>query len=216
MIPALEIFLKGIVLGLTVSVPLGPVGILLINRTIKRGVLSGFFSGLGLATADTMLAIMAGLGFTFVIGFIREEKFFLGLIAGVVVILVGVKVFLSNPVKEFRNKDKTNGSLWRDYITVFALSITNPYTILIFVAFFSAIHTYGNIKPELIPFILISGIFVGAISWWLSLSFFVSRFNKKIRLRNIVRINLISGIAIIVIGVIILISVLTTIKPKFV
>jgi threonine/homoserine/homoserine lactone efflux protein len=213
MIPALEIFLKGIVLGLTVSMPLGPVGILLINRTLKRGILSGFFSGLALATADTMLAIVAGLGFSFVIGFINEEKTILTMIAGVVVILIGIKVFRSNPVKDFRNNDKVNESYWRDFLTVFALSIANPYTILIFVAFFSTIHSYGNIRPALIPFILTSGIFIGAIFWWFSLSYFVSIFKKKIRLRNIVRINLVSGIVIIVIGVLILLSVFTTIKP---
>ena len=75
MIPAFEILLKGVILGLSVSIPLGPIGIILINRTIKRGFLSGFCSGLGLGTADTLLAILAGLGFSVIIGFIKEERF---------------------------------------------------------------------------------------------------------------------------------------------
>ena len=212
MIPAIEILLKGIILGLTVSMPLGPIGIVLINRTIKRGILSGLFSGLGLASADTILAILAGLGFTFIIGFIKEERFILSLIAGMVIILVGIKVFLSNPVKDLRSREKSNKSLWRDYYSVFVLSITNPYTILIFVAFFSGIHAPENIKPELVPFFLIPGIFIGTITWWIFLSYFISRFKKKIRLRGIVRVNKFSGIAIIVLGVIILLSVFTTIK----
>src|SRR5450759_3925815 len=111
MITAIEILLKGIILGLTVSMPLGPVGIILINRTIKRGFLSGFFSALGLATADTLLAIAAGLGFTVIISFIKEERFILSIIAGIVIIGVGIKVFLSNPVKDIRSKDKSNKSL---------------------------------------------------------------------------------------------------------
>lgn len=212
MIPAIDILLKGVILGLAVSIPLGPIGIILINRTIKRGFLSGFFSGLGLATADTLLAVIAALGFTVIISFIEEERFILTLIAGVIIIGIGVKVFLSNPVKDFRDKDRANKSLWRDFYSVFVLSITNPYTILIFVAFFSGIHVSGNIKPALVPFFLIPGVFIGAMTWWISLSYFLSRFKRKIRLRAIVRINRLGGIVILVIGILLLLSVFTNIK----
>jgi threonine/homoserine/homoserine lactone efflux protein len=212
MIPAIEIILKGIILGLTVSIPLGPIGIILINRTIKRGFLSGFFSGLGLASADTLLAVLAGLGFTVIISFINEERFALSIIAGIIIIGVGTKVLLSNPVKDFRSREKSNKSLWRDYYSVFVLSITNPYTILIFVAFFSGIHISGNVKPHMVPFLLIPGVLFGTLAWWVFLSYFISRFKKKIRLRSIVRINKAGGILIIIIGVLLLLSVFTKIK----
>jgi len=212
MITVLEILLKGIILGLTVSMPLGPIGIIMINRTIKRGMLSGFFSGLGMASADTLLAILAGIGFTVIVSFINKEMFIISLIAGVIIIGVGLKVFLSNPVKDMRNREMANKSLWRDYYSVFVLSISNPYTIFIFVAFFSGVHINGNVKPELVPFFLIPGVFVGAISWWFFLSYFVSRFKKKIRLRLIVRINKVAGIVVIVIGIVVLLSVFTPLK----
>jgi threonine/homoserine/homoserine lactone efflux protein len=212
MITAIEILLKGIVLGLTVSMPLGPIGIILINRTIKRGIFSGFFSGLGLATADTLLALLAGIGFTVIVSFINKERFILSLIAGLIIIGVGLKIFLSNPVKDIRNKELANKSLWRDFYSVFVLSLSSPYTIFIFVAFFSGVHINGNVKPELVPFFLIPGVFVGAISWWFFLSYFVSRFKKRIRLRLIVRINKVAGIVVIVIGVIVLLSVFTPVK----
>jgi threonine/homoserine/homoserine lactone efflux protein len=212
MIPAIEILLKGVLLGLTVSMPLGPIGIVLINRTIKRGFLSGFFSGLGLGFADTLLAVLAALGFTVILGFINEERFIITIVAGIVVIGVGAKVFFSNPVKDFRDRDKSDKSLWRDFYSVFVLSITNPYTILIFVAFFSGIHISGNIRPGLIPFFLIPGVFIGAMSWWFSLSYFLSRFYKSIRLRAIVRISKLGGIVIIVIGVLLLLSVFTSFR----
>jgi threonine/homoserine/homoserine lactone efflux protein len=210
MISAIEILLKGIVLGLAISMPLGPIGIILVNRTIKRGFLSGFFSGLGLATADTILAVLAGVGFSVIISFIKEQRFIISIIAGIIIIGIGLKVFLSNPVKDFRNREKANKSLWRDYYSLFMVSISNPYTILIFVAFFSGIHINSKISPELVPFFLIPGIFLGAVSWWFLLSYFVSRFKKKIRLRSIVKVNKIAGITIMVIGIIVLLSVLTT------
>lgn len=212
MIPALEILLKGIILGLTVSMPLGPIGIILINRTIKRGMLSGFFSGLGLATADTLLAGLAALGYTVILGFINEERFIISIIAGIIIIGIGLKIYLSNPVKDIRNREKANKSLWRDYYSVFVLSISNPYTIFIFVAFFSGVHIGGNVKPELVPFFLIPGVLIGTITWWFFLSYFVSRFKKNIRLRVIVRVNKVAGIVVIVIGIIVLLSVFTPLK----
>src|ERR1035437_9907956 len=212
MITVLEILLKGIILGLTVSMPLGPIGIIMINRTIKRGMLSGFFSGLGMACADTLLAFLAGIGFTVIVSFINKELFIISIIAGLIIIGVGLKVFLSNPVMDMRNREMANKSLWRDFYSVFVLSISNPYTIFIFVAFFSGVHINGNVRAELVPFFLIPGVFVGTLSWWFFLSYFVSRFKKKIRLRVIVRLNKVAGIVIIVIGVIVLLSVFTPIK----
>jgi threonine/homoserine/homoserine lactone efflux protein len=210
MFPALEILLKGIILGLTVSMPLGPIGIILVNRTIKRGILSGFFSGMGLATADTILAIVAGLGFTFIIGFFQDEKFIVSIISGFVIIGVGMKVFLSNPVKDFRKKEKGNKSLLRDYFSTLVLSLTNPFTILIFVAFFSGMNIRNEVKPQWVPFLLVPGVFIGTLSWWFCLSYFVSRFKKNIKLRSIVKVNQIAGIAIMIIGVVVLISMFTT------
>ena len=212
MITILVLILKGILLGLAVSMPLGPIGILLINRTIKRGMLSGFFSGLGLATADTLLALLAGVGLTVIVSFIQEERFIISIIAGLIIIGVGLKVFLSNPVKDMRSREKTDKSLWRDYYSVFVLSITNPYTIFIYVAFFSGMQIDGNIKPGLVPFFLVPGVLIGTIAWWFFLSYFVSRFKKKIRLRLIVRLTKIAGIVIIVLGIIVLLSVFTPLK----
>ena len=212
MATVLVLMLKGILLGLTVSIPLGPIGIILINRTIKRGMLSGFFSGLGLATADTLLALLAGVGFTVIISFINKERFIISIIAGLIIIGVGLKVFLSNPVKDIRNREKTDKSLWRDYYSVFVLSITNPYTIFIYVAFFSGIQINGNVKPEMVPFFLVPGVLIGTIGWWFFLSYFVSRFKKKIRLRLIVRLTKIAGIIILIIGIIVLLSVFTPLK----
>lgn len=207
MVPAVELLLKGIILGLTVSMPPGPTGIILVNRTIKRGILSGIFSGLGLAAADTVLAILSGLGFTIILNFVKEERFMLGIAAGIIIILSGVKVLLSNPVKEFRNKDKSEKSLWRDFYSVFMISITNPYTIFIFVAFFSGIGIKADIRPALVPFLLIPGVFIGALGWWIFISYFISRFKEKFRLRVIIRVNIIAGIIIIAIGAVVLLSV---------
>ena len=212
MVAAFEILWKGIALGLLVSVPLGPLGIILINRTIKRGVFSGFFSGLGLGIADVILAIIAGLGFGVIITFLNQKRSILSIIAGLIIVAAGIKVFLSNPVKDLRNRERSEKSLWRDFYSAFMLAITNPYTIVIFVAFFSGIPI-RNVRPERVPFFLIPGLFIGAMAWWTFLSYFVNRFKNRIRLRVIVRINQIAGILIIGIGIAVLLSLFSTMGP---
>ncbi|MGE5421409.1 MAG: LysE family translocator [Chloroflexota bacterium] len=207
MLSAFEILIRGIILGLIVSVPLGPIGIILINRTIKRGVMSGVFSGLGLGVADVLQAIIAALGLTLIIGFIREQRSMLSFTAGIVIIAAGVKVFFSNPIRDLRKRDQAGKSLWRDFYTVFILSITNPYTILIFVAFFSGFPVKADIRPGMIPFILIPGIFIGTMAWWTTLSWVVSRFRERIRLKVLFRINRFAGIIIAGIGIAVIISI---------
>jgi threonine/homoserine/homoserine lactone efflux protein len=152
------------------------------------------------------------VGFTVIISFIREERFIISIIAGLIIIGVGLKVFLSNPVKDIRNREKTDKSLWRDYYSVFVLSISNPYTIFIYVAFFSGVQINGNVSPQLVPIFLVPGVLIGTIAWWFFLSYFVSRFKKKIRLRLIVRLTKIAGIIILIIGIIVLLSVFTPLK----
>jgi threonine/homoserine/homoserine lactone efflux protein len=210
MFPALEIILKGAIIGLTVSMPLGPSGIILVNRTIKRGMLSGFFSGMGLATADTILAVIAGLGFSIIITFFQDEKFLISFIAGIIIIGVGYKVLSSNPVKEFRRKEKGRKTLFRDFMSVLMLSLSNPLTVFVFVAFFSGVNVNHAVKPHIVPFLLVPGVFIGTLSWWICLSYFVNRFKKKIKLRSIVRVNQVAGIAIMMIGAVVLIGVFTT------
>jgi threonine/homoserine/homoserine lactone efflux protein len=206
----LEIIFKGIILGLTVSMPPGPGGILLVNRTIKKGILSGFFSGMGLAAADTILAIFAGLGFTFIISFFQDEKFIVGFIAGIVIIGVGIRIFTTNMVKEFRRREKGNKTLLRDFLSVLVLALSNPFTIFVFVAFFSGINLSSEIRPQLVPFLLIPGVFIGTLSWWFGLSMLVSRFKKNIKLRGIIKVNQVAGIAIMIIGIVVLVGLFTT------
>ena len=210
MLQVLGLLIKGIVMGLTVSIPMGPVGILLVNRTLKKGILSGLFSGMGVAAADTIMSVVAGLGFTFVISFFQDEKFIVSLIAGLVILGVGIKVFVSNPVRDFRRRDKGNKTLLKDFLSVLAISLSNPLTVFVFVAFFSGINLNSGIRPQLIPFLLIPGVLIGTLSWWFFLSYIISRFKKNIRLRSIVKVNQVAGIAIMIIGIVLLVGLFTT------
>ncbi|HPF93465.1 MAG TPA: hypothetical protein PLV65_06000, partial [Tenuifilaceae bacterium] len=96
------LLVKGVIVGLLASIPLGPIGVICIQRTVNKGKLSGFLSGLGAATADTIFAAIAGFSLTFVISYIEEKQFIFQAIGGLIVFLLGIKIFYTNPVRQLR------------------------------------------------------------------------------------------------------------------
>lgn len=207
----LLLFLKSMVLGLGVSAPLGPNGMLMVNRTIRKGRLSGFVSGMGVATADTIFAVVAGLGFSFIIGFVNAQFFYIKLFVGIIVAILGIKLFLTNPVTEIRRSRKEGKNHFQDYLSLFLLALTNPVSIFLFIAFFAGFNIDFS-QSGLSRVIIVSGVFIGAAAWWFGLSFIVNHFSKNLRLRSIVAINRISGSVIALIGVTVLFTLLASIK----
>jgi threonine/homoserine/homoserine lactone efflux protein len=215
MFPAVIIFLKALVLGVGVSAPPGPNAMLMINRTLRRGHFSGFMTGMGVATADTIFAIIAGLGLSYIISFVNQQSFYIKIIAGLIVAAIGLKLFFSNPVPDIRGKmrDSMKSSPFHDYLSVFMLALTNPFSIFIFIALFPGMNINFSGSGLLIPLVIITGIFTGASLWWFSFSWIVNHFSRSMRLRSVVTLTRISGAVIITIGVAVL---LTIFKANFV
>jgi threonine/homoserine/homoserine lactone efflux protein len=209
MFPAVIIFLKAIILGVGVSAPPGPNAMLMINRTLRKGHFSGFMTGMGVATADTIFAIIAGLGLSFIIGFVNQQSFYIKLFAGLLVAAIGIKLFLSNPVPDIRGKMKESmkKSPLQDYLSVFMLALANPFSIFIYVALFSGMDISFSGSGMVIPLVIITGIFTGASLWWLGFSWIVNHFSRSMRLRSVVTLTRISGVVIITIGVAVLLTI---------
>ena len=143
-----DVYTQGILIGLVASVPLGPIGLLCIQRTLSKSHRSGFVSGLGAATADSMFATVALFSLTVVMSFIENNMAIIKALGGISVVIVGVTIFLKNPVVQIRRNRAGKGhNLWGDYLSVFFLTLTNPAYILIFVALFAAL----GISHEGIP-----------------------------------------------------------------
>jgi threonine/homoserine/homoserine lactone efflux protein len=201
--------MKGLLLGFGVSAPPGPNAILMISRTLRKGHFSGFMTGMGVATADTLFALVAGMGLSYIIGFINEESFYIKLITGVVVAAIGIKLFLSNPVPDIRSRMKDaqkKGNHLKDYLSVFMLALTNPFSIFIFIAFFPGMNVSFSGPNIMLPFIIILGVFVGASVWWFSLSWMISRFSRTMKLRSLVTLTRVSGAVVISIGLLVLMT----------
>ena len=128
----IELLIKGIVVGYIASIPLGPIGVICIQRTLSKGKLSGFVSGLGASTADTFLSIVAGLGLSFIIDFVVDYTAIFKLLGGILVIFLGFRIFFKNPVHQFRRKKLKKNNLYTDYISTLVLTLSNPLNIFLF------------------------------------------------------------------------------------
>lgn len=198
----LTIFLRGILIGLLASIPLGPIGVLCIQRTLSKKHKSGFISGLGAASADTIYSAIAFFSLSVVMSFIENNMTLIKVIGGLCVVIVGVNIFLTNPAVQIRRNRAGKSSLWQDYISVFFITFANPAFILIFVALFAAFGLNTDSVSMANGVLMIIGVFVGGSLWWFSLTFIVNLLRKKFRPRHLLWINRISGAVIVLLGAI--------------
>ena len=196
----LTLLIKGILVGLFASIPLGPIGIICIQRTINKGKLSGFLSGLGAASADTIFAAIAGFSLTFIIGFIEEQQIIFQAIGGVVVFGLGIKIFYTNPVRQLRRHKRKKDNLLEDYLSVLLVTITNPLAVFLFIALFASLGVVVEGSNILLSLVATSGVFLGALLWWYILTTLVDTFRSKFRLKQLWWINKLSGAVIFTIG----------------
>lgn len=204
----LPYLLKGIIIGVFVSAPLGPIAIFAIQRVLSKGLWIGFFSGLGAAVADGVFALIAAFSVSYVIDFMKENQLYLRIIGGGLLVFMGIKLFYYQTIKHRGKKSLSTGKLIRDFISVFALTLSNPITLFVFGALFAGILPATQNESNSEEFILAGGIFLGAILWWFGLSLIVSIFRSRITLRTLWWINKIAGVLIAILGAIILLGTL--------
>jgi threonine/homoserine/homoserine lactone efflux protein len=198
--------LKGILIGLSVSIPLGPIGILVIQKTLSSGKVRGFITGMGAAFADIVYAIIASLGISIVIDIITKHHIYFQIIGGLFLIYLSAKVFFSNPIKQLR-ATKGSSNLMGDFLSTFALTISNPMAFFLFLGVFAGIGFLNNDFKPWQSIYIIFGVLIGTSLWWYALSLFISLFRSKIRIRRLNWINKISGIVILAFGIAALVSI---------
>ena len=192
--------LKGIIIGFSIAAPVGPIGVLCIRRTLADGRLAGLISGLGAATADLFYGCIAAFGLTFISQFLIDQELWLRLVGGLFLLYLGIKTFLTKGGAEELEQKK--GGLFSAYLTTFFLTLTNPLTILSFMAIFAGLGIVNTGGDYFSALILVVGVFSGSALWWFFLSAGASFFQKKIDAQGLVWINRISGVIITVFGVV--------------
>ncbi|MFH0957405.1 MAG: LysE family transporter [Pseudomonadota bacterium] len=198
-------FIKGLIIGLSLAIPLGPIGLLVIRRTLTHGRMAGLVSGMGAATADAFYGAVAGFGLTLVSSFLISHSLALRLTGGVFLCYLGARIFISRP------KEKTTIAIERNfmgnYASTLVLTLTNPLTIISFAALFAAAGTVGvSPHPQLMSGALVLGVFTGSSLWWAILSGLVSLFHGKLNATGLLILNKISGAMIAAFGLMIVVS----------
>ena len=209
-ISIVEILLKGIIIGIIVSAPMGPVGVLCIRRTLTKGRWHGFMTGIGASVSDLVYATITALGMSFVFDFINNahNMFVLQVVGSILLFFFGLHTFRTNPHSYRANPmDKlgsypvTKSKLAYNFATGFALAISNPLVILMFVALFARM---SFVLPELDFAERVAGyasIWMGAVVWWFAITWLVDKLGSRFDVRGIWLLNRVIGSAVMIFGI---------------
>jgi len=196
--------MRGLIIGFSIAATVGPMCILCINRTLHKGQLYGLVSGLGIATADAVYGSIAGFGLTVITSFLVSQQMWIHLIGGLFLVYLGIKTTFTRP-PERAVAAKADGFVGA-YVSTFLLTLTNPLTILSFAAIFAGIGVGGASKSYLSATLVVCGVFLGSVTWWCILTSGISLLRKRFTARWLLWINRISGVIILLFGILALLS----------
>lgn len=194
--------LKGFFIGISASIPLGPIAIMVIQKSLSGGHKAGFITGLGACLVDTLFAVIAIFAWAYAQIFIKEYQEWILLIGGVALILIGLNMTFSNPFRKVKSSASSGISI-KDFIQAVIMGITNPGAIVVIFTLFAFfginVDNMGSDRWVVAPIIL--SVAAGAAFYWFVVSWGLSKFRKKINLRTILWINRITGAIVVIIGI---------------
>lgn len=197
---------NGVAIGMAVAAPIGPVNLIVIRRTLRRGAVTGFLSGMGAAVGDGVFAAMAGFGLTAAMDFVLRYQSILQLVGGLFLLGLGISAFFAHPhIHQEENETISGAALARIFATTFMLTITNPATMFGFIAIFSGVAglaagggDFGHAAT------IVASVFAGSLLWWACVSSFVSLFRHRMTDQLLEIVNRVSGGLIVSFGLVVL------------
>ena len=197
-VSTLDLIIKGILIGVVASAPMGPVGVLCIQRTLNKGRWYGFVTGIGASVSDIIYALITGLGMSFVVDFIedRHNMFYLQLAGSIMLLFFGIYTFRSNPARSIRPTSPRKGTLIHNMVTGFLVTFSNPLIIFLFVALFAR---FTFVVPDhlLQQSLGYFSILIGALIWWFMLTLIIDKIRTRFQLRGMIILNRTIGMAVI-------------------
>ncbi|MCH5246851.1 MAG: LysE family transporter [Muribaculaceae bacterium] len=188
-----DIFISGFIIGILISAPMGPIGMLCIQRTLNKGRWPAFFTGVGAALSDLLYCLLTGLGLALITDFIEENRNLLQFLGSLVLIVFGIFLFRKNPASALKKPSDKGNTFWFDFLTGFLFTFSNPLILFFIIGLFTQ---FDFLKPEFMFYHYILGyiaIFCGAIVWWYGITFFVNKVRNHINVRSLWLINRIIG-----------------------
>lgn len=205
----LDLLLKGFIIGVVVSAPLGPVGVLCIQRTLNKGRWYGFVTGLGASLSDIAYALLTGYGMSFIFDFISANQQILQLLGSIMLLAFGFYTFRSNPVRSLRPVSQNKGTYLHNFVTAFFVTLSNPLIIFLFIGLFARFAFLLPGIPVYEQAVGYLAIALGAFSWWFGTTYVVNKVRARFNVRGIWMINRIIG------GIVMIISVVGVILTVF-
>lgn len=172
-----EYFWKGLLIGLIFGVPAGAIGALTIGRTLEKGFAAGFLTGMGSSAADLIYACAGVFGITVVSDFLSARQTMLQVTGGILILLFGFGILCKKEPVTVQNESK--GTLAFCFLSAFTTALVNPITVFSFMAAFAAFGIHGGLSVEQ-GVVLIIGILIGTLCWWLMLSGITAYFRDRI------------------------------------
>jgi threonine/homoserine/homoserine lactone efflux protein len=195
-----SIFLRGLLIGFSIAAPVGPIGVLCIRRTLAEGRLTGFLSGMGAASADMFYGAVAAFGLTAVQDLLLGQSGWLRLAGGIFLLYLGLRTFLTKPAEQAARTSRSG--LFGAYLSTFFLTITNPLTILSFLAIFAGLRLGETNGDYISATFMVLGVFLGSAAWWLALSSGVSLLREKFTPALLAWVNRLAGTIIFAFGMV--------------
>lgn len=194
----IHFFLRGLLIGLSIAAAVGPMSILCIQRTLDKGQLYGLVSGIGIATADGVYGSIAAFGLTAITSFLVNLQGWIRIIGGLFLIYLGVRTLLTRPAERAASAKANN--FVGAYSSTLVLTLTNPLTILSFIAIFAGIGVGGASANYLSASTVVLGVFLGSTLWWCFLTGSISLLRSRFTPRWLLWINRVSGAIITLFG----------------
>lgn len=215
-ISILDFIFKGILIGIIASAPMGPVGVLCVQRTLNKGRWYGFITGIGAAVSDIIYAGITGFGMSFVMNFINDQqnRFYLQIVGSVLLMLFGIYTYRTDPTRNIRRSGTNKGTLVHNGVTAFLVTLSNPLIILLFLACYAQ---FAFVLPDH-PFEMVVGfmsIIAGALLWWFGLTWLVDKIRGKFDDNGIRLINQVIGAVVVICSLIMFVGTVTNLYRFF-
>lgn len=198
----LYMVVRGLAIGALISAPMGPIGMLCIQRTLNKGRWPAFFTGVGAALSDLIYCLLTGLGLSFVTDFIESHQQILQIVGSIVLIGFGIYLFRKNPTRSLKTPDEAPANYWSDFGTGFLFTFSNPLILFFIIGLFAR---FSFLQPEFMYYHYIAGymsIFCGALLWWFLITFGVNKVRRHFNVRSMWLVNRIIAVIILVMAAI--------------
>jgi threonine/homoserine/homoserine lactone efflux protein len=201
----------GILIGILIAAPVGPVNVLCIQRAVERGFWGGIAAGIGSVMGDGLIALCAGLGVGTVSGAIQTHRALIQGIGGLALIAFGIKLYTTMPRIRMTSDADAEKARLRDFAwdipQTFLLTVTNPGAVLGLFAVFSGVSTFVEVHSVIDVLFMVAAIMGGSMLWWIGLSNLISRYRHLIDSRRLQQINKVAGVLLGGFGVLLLLEI---------